>query len=340
VRVWAVVTTLVAGACGGRAAERGEGAATVVSGLLPAPPEEAVRGRELHLLTVPFAPTPELGDAAIRRIREFVEARSGLRLRVTTYGNYEATGAALEAGEGNAALLSPLLYVRVAERFASEPSLRGVRLRLLATGVAGGSPTYLGYIVAAADGAIRELADVEGRPFGMVQGSTSGYLYPTDLAEARGFDPARLFASVRTYTRHAPILADLLRPAGRRSIEAGALYQHMVDRLGSAERARLRVVAKTARIPRDALVVRVPLADGREDPEALRTAAAFQDAMLAVSTDPATAKALQDGIGYDGWIVGDDRRYDAIRNVYRRFGRYRFGGEEEGGEAEAEAEGE
>jgi hypothetical protein len=87
------------------------------------------------------------------------------------------------------------------------------------------------------------------------------------------------------------------------------------------------------------MVARIPLAGGREDPQALRLAAALQHALLEMDRDPATAHALRDGIGYDGWILGDDRRYDAIRKVYQRFGHYRFGGGEEardGGGARSE----
>ena len=70
------------------------------------------------------------------------------------------------------------------------------------------------------------------------------------------------------------------------------------------------------------------LANGREDPERLRVAAALQHALLELDRDPTMTAALREGIGYDGWIVGDDRRYDAIRKVHQRFGHYRFGATE------------
>jgi ABC-type phosphate/phosphonate transport system substrate-binding protein len=215
--------------------------------------------------------------------------------------------------------------VNVADRFAREPGLRGVRLRPLVTAVAGGSPTYVGYVVAAADAPLRDLADVEGRPFGMVEGSTSGWLYPIDLADSRGLDPAQLFGDVRFYEQHPAMLADLLRPAGERPIEAGALYQHIVDVQPPEVRAKLRILAKTARIPRDVIVARIPLVGGREDARALELAAALQYVLLEMDHDTATAAALRVGIGYDGWILADDRRFDAIRKVYQRFGHYRFG---------------
>jgi ABC-type phosphate/phosphonate transport system substrate-binding protein len=262
-----------------------------------------------------------------------------LRLDVRTFDSYEGTSEALARGDGDAALLSPLLYVQMMDRFARDPGLRGVRLRLLATAVAGGSPTNVGYITAAADSSVRELSDVALWPFGMVEGSTSGYLYPIDLVDFRGLDPARLFARVRFYPNHADMMADLLRPAGERSIEAAALYQHMVDALEPEVRAKLRVIAKTGRIPRDAIVMRVPLVGGREDPRVLEVAGALQQALLEMDHDRGTARALRDGIGYDGWILGEDRRYDAVRKVYQRFGHYRFRGPEvEGAEGRARNE--
>jgi len=328
----------LAGACGGSdAADRpGLGSAGTP---LPVPTREAVAGRTVRLLLIPFAPTPALGETAADRIVRFIDAHSGLRLEVLNLGDYVATAEALARGEGDAALLSPLLYVQVVDRFASDPALQGVHLRLLATAVAGGSPTYVGYITAAADSSVRELSDVASWPFGMVAGSTSAYLYPIDLADFRGLDPARLFGRVRFYPNHADMVADLLRPAGERPIEAGALYQYLVDALTPAARAKLRVIAKTARIPRDAIVMRVPLVGGREDPRVLEVAGALQHALLEMDHDRETARALRDGIGYDGWILGEDRRYDAVRKMNQRFGHYRFGGPEvEGAEGRARNE--
>jgi hypothetical protein len=93
-------------------------------------------------------------------------------------------------------------------------------------------------------------------------------------------------------------------------------------------------VGKTARIPRDAVVMRIPLVDGREDRRALAVAGALQRTLLDVDHDRATAGELREAIGYDGWIAGDDRRYDAIRKVLARFGHYSFGSAD-GAEARA-----
>lgn len=324
-RAWLLAGCALATACA--APEREEPAArrTVPSGLLPAPAPDQVAGRPLRLLFIPFASTRERERDAARRITAFLEARTGLVVRPLLTSNYEQAAEAFVGGEADAAFLAPLLYVQVAERFARDPALRSVRLRLLLAAVAGGSPSYLGYVVAPLDAPLRELRDASGLPFGLIEDSTSGYLYPLDLVESRGLDPAEFFRDARLYRRHGDVLADLLRPPGERELAAGALYHNIVDTLPDDQRARLRLLAKTARIPRDAVAVRVPLVAGREDPERLHVAAALQHALLGLDDDPAMAAALREGIGYDGWIVGDDRRYDAIRKVHRRFGHYRFG---------------
>jgi len=298
---------------------------TVVSGLLPAPDPREVAGQPLRLLFVPFAASRETERAAAAAVASYVEARTGLAVEPILAADYREVTRRVVDGEVDAAFLAPLLYVELTERFARDPALRNVRLRLLLAAVAGGSPSYVGYILAPVDGPVRELRDAAGLPFGLVEGSTSGYLYPIDLVDFRGLDPAEFFREGRIYRTHAEVLTELLRPAGERRVAAGAVYHHLVDTLAPEARSRLRLLAKTARIPRDAVVARIPRVGGREDPERLRAAAALQHALLAAGDDPAMAARLREGIGYDGWIVGDDRRYDAIRRVRQRFGHYRFG---------------
>ena len=334
-----LVGCLLATSCA--AQERAEPVArtTVPSGLLPLPAPELVVGQPLWLLFIPFASTREKERDAAERITAYLEARTGLVVEPLLTSNYEEASRAMLGGGADAAFLAPLLYVQVADRFAQDTALQDVRLRLLLVAVAGGSPSYLGYVVVPADAPPRELRDVSGLPFGLIEDSTSGYLYPLDLVEARGFDPAEFFRDARLFRRHGDVLDDLLRPAGERTLAAGALYHNIVDTLPPEQRARLRLLAKTARIPRDAVAVRIPLVGSREDPARLRVAAALQHALLDLDDDPAMAAALREGIGYDGWIVGDDRRYDAIRKVHERFGHYRFGASQEPGETAVEAQG-
>jgi ABC-type phosphate/phosphonate transport system substrate-binding protein len=272
---------------------------------------------------IPMTADPGEEQSAVAALVEHVERGSGLRIEPIRTASYAEAEAALTEGDADVAVLSPLLYVRVLDRFRRDPALAGVRIRLLLTAVSGGSPTGLGYVVAAADSGIEELDQIAGRSFGMVRGSTSAYLFPLDLLAARGLDPDAVLTDVRFYDRHPQILEQLLRPAGSREVDVGALYHHTVDSLDPDDRARLRIVGKTARIPRDALVARVPIADGREDPDALCAAAALQHALLDLSGDPAAARRVARAVGYDGWIPGDDRRYDVTRTVAERFGHYR-----------------
>ena len=313
---------------------RAEG--TVASGLLPAPDPHDVAGRPLRLLFIPFAALRETERASAAYLESYIEARTGLAVEPILTANYEEAARRFVNGEADAAFLAPLLYVELAERFARDPALQHARLRLLLAAVAGGSPSYVGYVMAPADGPVRELRDAAGLPFGLIADSTSGYLYPIDLVDSRGLDPAEFFREARIYRTHGEVLAELLRPPDERRLAAGALYHNIVDTLPAEARSRLRLVAKTARIPRDAVAARIPLTEGREDPERLRIAATLQHALLAADDDPAMAPRLREAIGYDGWIVGDDRRYDAIRRVRQRFGHYRFGAP---GAARGEAEG-
>lgn len=325
-RAGLAVACVLAGACGSTERVEERAPETVASGLLPMPAPEEVAGKPLRLLFIPFAAARETERASALRISAYVEARTRLAVEPILTSNYRDAANRIATGEADAAFLAPLLYVELAERFAREPALRGMaRLRLLLGAVAGGSPSYVGYVVAPLDGPVRDLRDAAGLPFGLIEDSTSGYLYPIDLVESRGLDPAEFFREARVYRTHGEVLAELLRPAAERRLAAGALYHNIVDTLPADQRARLRLLAKTARIPRDAVAAWIPLVGGREDPERLRVAAALQHALLAADDDPAMAVLLRESIGYDGWIVGDDRRYDAIRRVRQRFGHYRFG---------------
>lgn len=325
---WAVAAAaLFAAGCGHDSPRVAVARSRPPDGELPPPAGRVVIDPPPQVVFTPFAASHEQAERVARLIVDLVERRTGLVLAPIVADSYDDVERRLYEGGVTFAFLAPLLYVRVTERFERDATAHpGVRLRLLLNSVSAGSPTYLGYVVAAADTPIRRLADTAGVRFGMVEGSTSGYLFPLDLVSARGMDVERTFRQVRFFPSHAAVVAELLEPPERRSIDAAALYDHMVDTLDEVRRARVRVIAKTARIPRDTLVVLTPIREGVEDRRILDAASAFQHALMALGSYPETAREVRAGLGFDGWIVGDDRRYDTIREVYRRYSHYRFAG--------------
>lgn len=261
--------------------------------------------QEAGLTELTFGITPYVdGDRLAARyqpVLDHVGERLGLVVRPVVGASYEDMERQAAEGAVDVAVLPPYAYVRAA---AGAPGLRA-----FATHVADGSPTYGAYVIALEDGPIERLSDVRGRSFGYVDlRSTSGFLFPAHRMLEEGLHPLDdlkpMFLGDHDDVYDAVV-------AG--TIEAGAVYTGglLEGRRRHAQGPRIRVIAKTRRIPSDAYVARPGLP--------VAVAAAFGQALSEISTRTADGRRrLAVGLDINGFLPVDDHHYDIVREVDAR----------------------
>lgn len=252
---------------------------------------------------ISFGLTPYLGpDRTLERARPLVDYLSrevGIRVEARAASSYPDLVRMAASGEADLVALSPLAYVTA--------YAKGGRLRIVATPVDRGSPTYLGYVVVRADDArYRRVSDLRGARFAYVdRTSTSGYLYARALLREYGLDPDRDLGETMLAGSHPAVIRAVLD--GR--ADAGAIGSSLLEVAGEHMGASqgLRVIGKTARIPFDAYCVRADMDDG--------TRLRLQRALLAVTKSTRLQTEVAAPMSYSGWIVGDDARYASVRRA-------------------------
>lgn len=266
----------------------------------PLPP---LRVRRLSFGLTPYLGSSETLERA-RPLSEYLSKSVGVPVDARSAGSYEELVDLVAARRVDLAALSPLTYVTARRH--------GADLRIVATPVERGSPTYLGYIVVRADDQrYRHVGDLAGARFAFVdRTSTSGYLYARALLREYGVDPDRDLGRAIMAGSHPEVVRAILE--GR--ADAGAVGSSLFDPPDSilAAREELRVIGKTARIPFDAYCVRPDLDEG-----ATRR---IERALLAISASASLQRVVASPLGFSGWVHGDDRRYDTVRSVLRAEG--------------------
>lgn len=252
---------------------------------------------------VSFGLTPFLGqEATLRRTRpltDYLSKAVGVQVEAHAADSYEDLVRMASVGEADLVALSPLAYV--------EARRRGAKLRILATPVEQGSPTYLGYIIVrSGDARYRRVSDLRGARFAFVgQTSTSGYLYARALLREYGIDPDQDLGPTMLAGSHPAVMQAVLE--GR--ADAGAIGSSIMDVTGEpmGTTEGLRVIGKTARIPFDAYCVRSDFDDA--------TARRIQRALLAVTKSARLQHDIAEPLSFSGWVLGDDARYDSVRRA-------------------------
>lgn len=256
-------------------------------------------GREPEVVRVGITPTSGKSTAALLDpLVEYLGTRHQLVAKVTTAPTYESLADSIRAGQIDAAFFSPLAYVTARASLPAVP---------VASGARAGSPTYLGYLIVSREDEIDSLLDLEGRSIGWVdRDSASGYLYARALLRSRGKDPDAFFGEQVFYGNHLAVISAV----AAREVDVGATASAFVDseRSDASEaQARVKVVAKTSRIPVDCAVVHESLSRG--------LARRWRDALLALSHDRDAAERLSQAWGMSGFVSVDASHYDEIAAV-------------------------
>jgi phosphate/phosphite/phosphonate ABC transporter binding protein len=266
--------------------------------------QKALETAGIHSLVwgaTPYVTQSEDVAGQYRPMVSLVAEYLSIPMSVRVGDNYEHVETMLLNGEIDIALMSPYAYVQAK---AKEPGLK-----VFCSPIANGTETYGAYIVAREDSEVQGLLDLRGKPFGFVNSrSTSGWLYPASRMMDEGMDPTR---DVQGYFfgDHASVI----RAVVSGQVAAGATYDGaLASGRGQIEGARkLRVIARTQRIPYDAYVVRKDF-----PPKAIP---GLQLALSTVSSRDARGRAALEPLSdINGFIRTDDTVYREIREIEDR----------------------
>jgi phosphate/phosphite/phosphonate ABC transporter binding protein len=241
---------------------------------LPGSGREVRVPKPLRVGILPVFSAEELAESYAPFLSYLGEALSTeVELRVSE--DYRSMVDQVANGAVDLVQLAPVAYVLAKERAPD--------LDLLATNISEGSSSYSSYIVARTDSTIETADDLRGKRFGFVdRDSTSGYVYPYAFLIEQGIDPERDFGAVVMTRRHDLAVEALLRG----EIDAAATFSGAL--LNAASRGepveRLKIVAKTGRVPYDAWCAR-----GDLDP---LVRARLRAALLGLSTRTPRGRAI------------------------------------------------
>jgi phosphonate transport system substrate-binding protein len=214
-----------------------------------------------------------------------------IELVVTT--DYSSMIEAMRFGRIEVAYFGPLSYVLAKSKAPSiEP---------FAVGVEKGKPTYNSILIAKADGPVKEIADVRGKPFGFGdQASTSSHLIPRAYLLKRGLMGERDYKVVHLGTHDA-----VARAVQNGQVPAGALseqiYRALVERK-IIDPSKLRQIGLSDPVPNYPMTMQGNLAPALKDK--------IRKAILELK-DPAILKSFR----VQGFAPTDDKAYDILRET-------------------------
>ena len=233
-------------------------------------------------------------------LAKMVGAMLGVPLEITPADSYQALVQAVSSGEVDIALLSPVSYAH-ARRL--QP-----KLQLVAQVISQGVIEYASFIVVRSDDPAQDLADLHGRRMAWVDPlSASGFIYPLAAFHRAGQVPEKTLKSQKFYGTHEAALQAVLSGEADACAVASGTFERLVSTKGSdQQRASLRVLHKSGKIPFDALVVSSHLSAE----SARRIGWAFRNVS---SRTPAGRAVLAPTWGLRGWVPADDAAYNGAR---------------------------
>jgi phosphate/phosphite/phosphonate ABC transporter binding protein len=249
--------------------------------------------------------TPFIPEADLRKefapLLDYLSKKVGLPIDIRGAESYAATSKLFAEYHVHIGVLSPLAYVR-AKR--DNPDLI-----LLATHIADGSSTYSGYIVARDDAGFNSIQDLKGKRFLYIdRSSASGYLYTVAYLHALGINPEKFFKSLAFGGNHEKVLDSIVNRDADAGAVASTVFRMYRDK--KTEGRRLKIIAKTGRIPYDAYCASPRLDQTLVDQ--------IRAALLDLSTRTDEGRQVLQGLTeINGFVsVGDDH-YDEVRRVAR-----------------------
>ena len=253
---------------------------------------------------------PERMHAEFQPVADYLGEKIHRPVELVIAKDYAEISGLIRSRKVDFAVLFPLAYAQ------AEAAIPGVTL--IGCSVRQGKPAYHGYLITRAEGGPRNLAALRGKRIGFVdKGSTSGYLYPVQvLIDAglisSGADLPRFFSEVKYLKSHDAVLKAVIDG----TVDAGAVYDGEVAQAGrlGVDPGRLRILARTAPIPHEAVVA----APGVDD----HLREAFREALLSLDTRTPEGRAvlrpLVSELKLNGYVDCPRSVFDPVRKLMER----------------------
>lgn len=229
-------------------------------------------------------------------LKAYLERALGRDIEIVVTTDYSSMIEAMRFGRIEIGYFGPFSYVLAKSRAPDiEP---------FAVGVERGSPSYKSILIANANGTVKSLSDVRGKPFGFGdQASTSSHLAPrAHLLSKAMLEGDRDYKVVHLGTHDA-----VARAVQAGQVPAGALsepiYRSLIDRK-VVDPTRVVTLDLTADIPNYPITMQ-----GNLTPELKQ---AIRDAFLGL-----TDKAVLRSFRVEGFAPTDDKAYDVLRDTAR-----------------------
>lgn len=273
--------------------------ATPVSQVDPPPFTPPAGFARLRIGVVPSF-SPETLQRTHARLATYLSKRLSVPAEVVVPATYAEAIDRVVAGDFELVSLSPVAYVRAAER---------VKLNCLVQSIADGSATASGYVFVRDDSPRRSIGDLKGASFAFVDSaSTAGFLFPLKLLRENGLEPERDFSKVVYLGNHEAVLMAVYDG----TVEAGATYQGAFTALRRArglDARNFRVIGKTSRMPRDIFCVRADVP--------AEVASALTSALLDLKGSERAGREVLAPMELNGFTKANDAAFDGVRSVSR-----------------------
>lgn len=229
-------------------------------------------------------------------LKAYLERALGRDIEIVVTTDYSSMIEAMRFGRIEIGYFGPFSYVLAKSR--------APEIEPFAVGVERGSPSYKSILIANANGTVKSLSDVRGKPFGFGdQASTSSHLAPrAHLLSKAMLEGDRDYKVVHLGTHDA-----VARAVQAGQVPAGALsepiYRSLIDRK-VVDPTRVVTLDLTADIPNYPITMQ-----GNLTPELKQ---AIRDAFLGL-----TDKAVLRSFRVEGFAPTDDKAYDVLRDTAR-----------------------
>ena len=226
-------------------------------------------------------------------LKQYLEAtlKKEIELIVTT--DYSSMIEAMRFGRIEVAYFGPFSYVLAKSKAPNiEP---------FAVGIEKGSPTYHSILIATADGPVKSVADIRGKPFAFGdQASTSSHLAPRAHLLKKGLEGDKDYKVVHLGTHDA-----VARAVQAGQVPAGALsqaiYRSLIERK-VIDPAKVVQIDLSAAIPNCPMTMQGNLAPALKE--------AVRSAFLNIK-DKEVLKSFR----VEGFAATDDKAYDVLRET-------------------------